>query len=52
MTDSNTQPDANERPAQAEQSSRELPQAQASVPSAPPQLGQRAAPGRRPLFRS
>jgi len=37
---------------QTEQSSLQTPQTQASAPNSPPQSAQRAAPGRRPLFRS
>jgi len=52
MTEDNSQPDTTERPAQAEQSSQNLPQTPVSAPSAVPQPSQRVAPGRRPLFRS
>lgn len=61
MTYDDPHPNANEPPAQtqqlhrqirAEQSSRQIPQMQASAPSSAPQPGQRLAPGRRPLFRS
>jgi hypothetical protein len=51
MTDGKTQPTPNDRPQQArpEQSDRE---AQQDEIAAPAESGQRAVPGRRPLFRS
>jgi hypothetical protein len=61
MTHDEFQPNATDRPApteplhrqmQAEQSSRQIPQRQASAPSSAPRPEQRVAPGRRPLFRS
>jgi hypothetical protein len=61
MIDDKIQINTNERPphpeqlswqTQAEQSSRQILQTQASAPNAAPQPEQRVAPGRRPLFRS
>jgi hypothetical protein len=61
MTHDEFQPNANDPPAPkeqvhrqmlAEQSSRQIPQRQASAPSSAPRPEQRVAPGRRPLFRN
>jgi hypothetical protein len=53
MTDEEMQPNVNDRPEQAkpEQVGQQAQQSQNQA-SAPGQPGQRAAPGRRPLFRN
>jgi hypothetical protein len=61
MTQDEFKPDANQPPAQTEQSrgqirteqpSQQIPGRQASAPTSAPLLEQRVAIGRRPLFRS
>ena len=54
MTDDKTQPDPNDQSERAapEQSSAQAQRGQADVPSPAAQPSQRAAPGRRPLFRN
>jgi hypothetical protein len=54
MTDGKTLPNPNDRsePAKPEQSGQQPQQMQGSAATAVAQPGQRAAPGRRPLFRN
>jgi len=54
MTDDKTRPDPNDQSERAvpEQSSTQTQQGRADVPSLAAQPNQRAAPGRKPLFRS
>jgi hypothetical protein len=52
--DSKIPPDSDDRPEESrpQQSGHDAQQHQTSVPGSPGQPGQRAAPGRKPLFRS